>query len=172
MEHDTKIFADMVSDTPYKMYIKAILGRVHLSILDPLDGNKPTGVMLSGDPNTDPDCIVKVWSEMEDLYFQRMNRKFLSDGTILPYNRPAETAKVKSFEESTDEELTEFLKQRYITMQNKLSEIKSEAVLYRLLNLAKAQDKPERLVKLLELKLAELQLGDSSEFPQKLEKAL
>jgi hypothetical protein len=170
MEHNQQIFADMVADKPYKSYIKGILGRVHVSILDPLDGDRPSAVMLFGDPNShDENCIVKVWSEMEDLYFRRMNKKFLSDGTILLYSKPEEVAHERTFEESTDEELSDFLKQKYFNIQNKLSTVTSEAILFRLLSLARSQEKPEKLIKLLELKLSELQLGNLGDFPQKLE---
>jgi hypothetical protein len=168
VDYDPVIFAAMQSQEPYCSYIKGILGRVHLMALDPMT-KQPVGVMLEGDPNTkEPTTIIDLWSEWEDLYFRRMNKKFLDEGTLLIYKKPVEAPKEKTLEAGSQEDLSSFLKGTYITIQNKLAKVTSEALLFRLISLARQQEKPEKIIKILEARLAEIQLNQT-EFVNKLD---
>lgn len=120
--------------------------------------NQPDGSLLTGDPrNNEEGCIVDIWNDQEDVYFKRMNASLLSKGLILPYQRKEETEHVKTVEESTDEELLELVNSKFFTFQSKLNSINTIPVLFRILEVARQAEKSEKIIKLVEARLAEVQ---------------
>ena len=152
-----RIFSDLNTGRPLASFKKQTLGKVFVSVWDSYE-DKPKGVLLTGNPrNNDESCIVDMWSEKEVGFFKRTNKSLLDTGAVLPFTRPVEEEKPKTFEESTDEELLKFLGSRYFTIQNKLNKITTTPVLFRLVDLAREAEKSEKIVKLVEARISELQ---------------
>lgn len=141
---------------PLKSYIKTELGKVHVIAWDTfLD--TPVGLLLEGDPRKrDDTCIIDMWSEKEDSFFQKMNRTHFERGTIIPFERKEEV-RVKTVEESTDEELKEILSKPFLSLQSVLNKTESVALVFRLLALAQEMEKSSAVIKTIESRLSELQ---------------
>lgn len=159
MENSLQTFAAMQEGKPYKSYIKTILGRVCVHAIDPFSGN-PTALLLEGDPRKhDESSIIHVWNEREDLFFRRQNRVHFETGVLTVYT-PVETAKPqKRLEEFSDEELKELLNKPFLALQNAINKTDSDALLFRLINLATELNKSESILKALRARLSEVQLN-------------
>jgi len=151
---DPRTFSQMQAGTPIASYKKTILGKVFISVLDPFSGN-PVGMLLEGRHGTDTE-VIDVWSEVEDLYFKRANKRQLETGAVIKVKRE-EKVEEKTIEQSSDEELKAVINQRYAAFQKTLSSIASEAVLYRMQDLAEEMDKSERILTSIKAKLADVQ---------------
>lgn len=163
-----ELFAQMESDKPYAAYVKKILGKVVVTVWDNIL-EKPTEVVLHGDPRTpDPDCIVKVWSAKEKLFFERNNVKHIKNGMIVPFEvKESAVVEEKTIEQSTDEELKEIVNSKYLALTNKLNKITSVAVLFRMLTLAEEMEKSEKITGAIQARISEVQAPAS--YPEKLE---
>lgn len=151
---DPRVFSNMNAGAPYATYKKTILGKVYVEIINPFTG-KPEGLLLFGTKGTDTE-MVDVWSEMEDVFFRRANKVAFETGRVIKVTRNT-APPPKTIEQYSDEELKEVLNQRYAAFQKVLSGIKSESVVYRLLDLASDLEKSDRILTALRAKLAELQ---------------
>jgi len=157
---DTRIFGAMQSGTPHKSFIKTILGKVYMNILNPFDG-KPTGILLSGDPTMKQEtCILDVWSEKEYSYVKTMNKIHFETGTVIDFARPTEQVKEKTVEEYSDEELEVVINSKFLALQSILNKTESTPVLFRMVSLAKKMEKSEKIVGAIEARLSEVQLND------------
>lgn len=160
MATDTQVFGMMQTDQPFKQYIKTVPSKVYVSVLDPFNDRQPVGVILKGNPRKqDRDSIVEIWSEKEDAFFKRANRRLLETGVLIPHTpkevvEPSEEERLNSM---SDDELEELLSKRFIALQNIVNKITSPATMFRLLEIAKELDKPQKTVAFLEGKLSELQ---------------
>lgn len=145
----------MNTGTPYATYRKTTPSKVFVQILNPFN-LQAQGLILYGDPKKAETARIDVWTEMEDQFFKRSNRKHLELGTIIRFERvPVE--EVKTIEQYSDIELREVLSHKYLPLQKILSEMKSVAVAYRLLEIAKEMEKSDKIIRAIEAKLAELQ---------------
>jgi len=153
---DPKVFANMQDKKPYTTYEKTILGKVFVTVLDPFSGN-PVGMLLHG-RRGEPDTIINMWSEVEDLFFKRSNRRELERGTIVKVVLPEQVEEPHTIEQYSDDELKSVINQRYASFQKVLSSIENEAVVYRMLNLAEEMEKSDRIMQAIKSKLAELQM--------------
>lgn len=156
---DSAVYAAMQTDKPYKSYIKKIIGKVSVYVLNPFSG-EPEVKLLKGLPKSkkNSDCIVDVWSEMEDAYFKRTNRKQFEMGNITPYVRPENEPMVEpTVNELSDEQLLAMLKLKYFELAKRLGEFTSISPLYRILDIARENDKTEKIIKLIESKISEFQ---------------
>lgn len=153
-----ELFSAMQDGTPYKSYIKAILGKVRVTTWDNFT-NEPIEVILQGNPKKHDDTsIVDVWSEREDMFFKRMNVKVLKAGIIIPYERKPKSAPVeKTVEQSTDEELKTIINAKFLKLQSELNHIESVVVLYRMLGLAEEMDKSEKITGAIQARISEVQ---------------
>jgi len=152
------IFAAMQLGKPFKSYIKTVPSKVYVTVFDPFK-QKEAGLILSGNPrakNNDT-SIVDVWSEMEDAFFRKVNRRHFEQGTLIPYSRPEVIEEVKPIEQYSDVELKNILSQKFAVLNKTVSEINELAPINRLLYLAREEDKSERIIRLLESRLAEVQ---------------
>jgi hypothetical protein len=60
------IYSAMQQEKPYKSYIKTVISRVYVNILDPFD-ESPSGVLLFGDHRRGEESgIVDAWNEKQD----------------------------------------------------------------------------------------------------------
>jgi len=151
--------------TPYKSYIKTILGKVYVTIWDGFE-NKPVGMLLEGDPRQgDESCIVDVWSVDEDFFFRTKNKLHLTTGDVIVYARKVEERE-RTVEEYSDEELKEILGSKFFTLQNVLNNTNSVAVLFRIKNLAQEMEKSDKIIKVIEARISEVQAEEFKPLPQ------
>ena len=155
-----ELFSAMHNGTPFRSYRKTILGQLAVNLWDNFI-EKPTEIILKGDPKrNDESCIIDVWSEKEDIYFTRVNRRHFSTGMLIPYQRPERPVVEKSVEQSTDEELTAIVNMKFLALSSKVNKIDSTAVLFRMLNIAEGLDKSEKITRVITSRISELQAGE------------
>lgn len=156
-EYNPAIYSAMQVNTPYKSYKKTVLGKIYVNLIDPFSGN-PTGYIIEGNPERDDSCILDVWSEKEDAFFRRMNKKHFETGMLIFYERPViEEPKERTIEEYSDEELKEIVSQKFYAIQAQIRKAKSPVVLARMAALAKELDRSNSIINLIENSLAKLQ---------------
>lgn len=162
-EIDSTVFSQMQTGEPFASYIKTILGKVYVQIINPWNGELE-GLILEGDPKKKQDsCIVDVWNSAHDAYFRRVNKKHFELGELQKYERPIEYVEEKSPNELTEEDVANLLdghKTQFLKLKSKLGEITSEVPLFRILEKARELEKSEKLIKAIEARLSEVQALD------------
>lgn len=159
MDRTSEVFSAMQTGKPFKSYIKTILGKVCVTVWNTFK-EEPENIILEGDPKkTESGTSVDVWSDKEDLFFRNMNRNHFQTGTIIEFTHLTEPAAPR-IEDATDEELKVILNKKFLGLQADLNKIESIPVMYRLLNLARDLDKSEKITKVLEGRLSELQIQE------------
>lgn len=157
IEERTRLFSAMNTGTPYKSYIKTILGKAFVHGWDVFT-NTPTGFILEGDPRKhDEGSIYHVYSEMEDVFFRKMNKKHFSNGVLIEYVAPQDEKRERTIEEFTDEELKNLINQPFFTLRSALNKTQSEAVLFRFLSLAQELEKSTKVIGEIESRISEVQ---------------
>lgn len=158
---NSSVYSAMQTSTPYKSYVKTVLAKLLVKVINPFSG-EPEDKIIKGDPRKKDkkDCIVNIWSEMEDAFFTRVNNRHLEKGYLIPYVPKEEVEKEKSPNDFSDEELEILLNEKFFTLTNKVNKMTSTAPIFRLLTMARDMDKSEKIVKYLEGKLSELQLKE------------
>jgi len=154
-EIQLKMFAAMQLEKPFKTYRKTILGRVSVNYIEPFSG-KPSGIILMGNPKTDEGARIDTWTEVDDSFFRKMNKRQFEVGNILEMER-VEEVKERTIESFSDEELTKIINSKYFTLEATLNKITSVAVLFRMVELAKELEKSDKIMKAFESKISELQ---------------
>jgi hypothetical protein len=150
----------MQTGSPFARYRKTIIAKVYVTVISPFSG-QPEGLILFGDPTTDAEsCYIDVWTEMEDVFFQRKNKEVLATGRVVRTVLNGKKEVAKPIETYSDEELREVLGYKYLSFQKTLSEITSAATVQRLLDLAKEAEKSDKIIATIEAKLSELQVGE------------
>jgi len=143
---------------PVSRYIKPILGKVRVSIIDIYE-EMPTDIILAGDP-TDPeldreDIMVTCWTQIEDDYFRKANKLLLDKGLIAPYSEEIEEE--ISVNEVTDAELEEALGKPYFAVKALLDKFTSTVPVKRLLDKAVEMNRPVGTINAIKARLSELQ---------------
>jgi hypothetical protein len=161
MEKTADMFAAMQADKPHSIFKKGILGKVALNVLNPWSG-EPEVVILQGVPERNDDgCFFKTYSVEATLFIKNMNKPLFDKGAILEVKQQekkpkSEAAKLNS---ATDDELDKILNTPWLGFTAKVNKMTSSAPVYRLLVLAREQEKSESYTKFLEEKLAELEVS-------------
>lgn len=159
MNEGTSVYSLMQTGKPYKSYIKTIVGKVFVNVWDSFQ-NKPIGIIVAGNPGSNPeDCIIDVWNEQEDMYFKRANKRHFETGFIIAHTR-SEVEPERSPNDLTDDELNNLLNSRFLSLQSGVNKMTSVAPVFRMITMAKEQEKSEKIIKFLEGKLSELQLRE------------
>lgn len=164
-----EVFAKMQTGNPVAVYKKTILGKVEVSVLDPFSKGAPRNIMLYGDPNKNhQNCFVEVWSQMEEVYFERQNSNFFKSGTIIKLKDNKKPKRIKqdeekSYENITDSDIEELVTAPFMKFKNELDKIDSEAVVYRILSKAEEMERPEKTMQRIRQRLAEIQNVDVKE---------
>jgi hypothetical protein len=159
-------------EQPVKSYIKTILGKVAVIFWDTYE-QKPASLILEGDPRRqDEDTIIDVFSDREDSYFRKINREHFRLGNLRPFERKVEVKAEKTLEEYSDEELTAIVNKPFLALQNALNKSQTEAVVYRMLNIATDLEKSEKVIRAIESRLSEVQAASQPDMPQVLEEGL
>ena len=144
-------------EQPYKSYIKTIIGKVAVIFWDNYE-NKPASMILVGDHRKGEETsIVNTFSEKEDAYFRKTNKRLFQLGLLVPYEHPKEAKRERTLEEYSDAELTEIVNKPFLALQNVLNKAQTEAVLFRILSIAQEQDKSEKTIRAIESRLSEVQ---------------
>lgn len=151
---DPKVFAQIQTGTPVATYKKTILGKVFVTVYDPFT-RMPVGTLLEGEKGSETEMI-DVWSDAEDLFFKRNNKKALDTGMVIKVTRE-EKESPKTIEQYSDDELRAVINVTYLAFQKTLSRITSEAVLFRMLDLVTELEKSEKFLTAIKSKLAEVQ---------------
>ena len=114
---NNEIFSAMVGGKPIKTYKKTILGRVYVTALNMLTGTPtPEGVILEGDPRkNDVSTMFDVFSEQEDYFFKKMNKRHFDAGVLIEFNR-TETHRERTIEEFSDEELKSLINKPFLAL--------------------------------------------------------
>lgn len=155
----TDIYGAMQTGTPFKSYQKTILGKACVTIWDSFN-EIPSFLILEGDPKkTEDGTVVDIWNEKEDVFFHKMNRNHFQQGILREITR-ANLPKEERVEDSSDEQLSALLKTPFLKLQNQLNKMESEAVVFRLLTIAREEEKSEKLIKAVEARLAEIQQAE------------
>lgn len=155
-DENREVFAAMQNKDPLKTYKKTILGKVYVTALDPFS-DQPMGVSLEGLPGEESEFL-DVWTQKEVLFVEKMNRKLFEAGVLIEaYRKEPVEEKEKRIETFSDEELTEVINSKFLSLKSALNNTKSEAVLFRMLNLAKEMEKSEKIVGAIEARLSEIQ---------------
>jgi len=143
---------------PVAIYIKAIVGRVCVTIIDPFSG-LPKDILLTGDPahsDTDiEDITVTLWTEMGHEFFRRQNKVLIQRGYIAPYT--VEIVEEISVNEIEDTEIIEALKKKYFATAALLKRFTSPVPVMRMLRLAQELNKPIGTISAIQKRLSELQ---------------
>lgn len=155
---DPRIYADMQTESPFRIYRKTILGKIYVSVINPFTGS-PEGIVLEGKKDSESSTY-KIWSEMEDVYFKRANRRHFELGNVIEVVIPKVNVEEveKPIEQYTDGELIGILNTKYASLQKTLRETNTEAVLLRLLQLAEENNKTEKTVASIKSRLSAVQL--------------
>lgn len=167
------LYSAMVGGNPYKTYIKTILSRVYVTALNMLTGTPtPEGIILEGDPRKrEEGAMIDVWSEQEDYFFRKMNKKHFDQGVLIEFKR-TETKRERTIEEFTDEELKALINKPFLALKNTLNQTNSIATLFRIQALASELEKSEKVMKAIESRLSEVQLGETVTLPNSVETEL
>ena len=160
-ELNVETFAAMQTNKPIRTYKKTILGKAYCTVLDPFN-NSPVGMLLSGDPTKDEESsMVDMWTDVQDTFFRRMNKKALETGTIIEYQRKGDAFELhpEPYATSSDDEIDAVINGKYYSFLSALGKITSQTVASRFLGRARAIDKSEKIINAIEARLSELESG-------------
>lgn len=150
----------MQTGTPIKMYRKTIKGNLTVEVLNSFS-ERPEIILLHGENNL-ATATVKLWNEKEMMYFLKVNRKALETGKLIEQkdiNSVIELS-IEPYADATDELLEKLLDGRktpWFAFLKELATMGTEAVLIRLLELARKSDRSEKVISAIESKLSEVQ---------------
>ncbi len=164
--YEREVFSAMAEDKPLVTYVKTIVGKVHLTVLDPYSG-KPVPVTLQGAPDANnPKSVVQVWSTKDNSFFKQMNREHLAAGILKPLSQVEEVSRkeeVTSPNTISDDEIREILNKPFLALKNKLNKFTASAPVYRFERMAEEMEKSEKILEAIRARASELELGDESE---------
>jgi hypothetical protein len=164
--YEREVFAAMTEEKPLVSYLKTIVGKVHLTVLNPFSG-KPEPVTLYGTPSANnPRAVVEVWSTKDDLFFKKMNREHLDAGTLKVLSVQEEVARQQEPDSPnaiTDEEIAEILNKPFLALKNKLNSFTAPAPVYRFERMAEEMEKSEKILEAIRARASELELGEEPE---------
>ena len=156
---DAQTYSAMQTGTPHKSYIKTILGRVRIFLLNPFSKN-PEELLLFGNPRQQPDsAIIDMWSPEEDLFFRKKNKIQFEKGNLIEFIRPetTEISEEEKYNTLTNEELTVILKAPFFNLQRAMEKMTAVAPVFRLLSLAEDMGKSEKYMNHIRARISELQ---------------
>lgn len=159
---DSTAYSQLQTGTPIASYIKTILGKVDVRIINPWTGDIDE-VILSGDPKKlDEGCIVDIWSIPHEAFFKKANKVHLEMGYVRKFERPVETPPTNPNDVSDDDILVylDGKKTQYLKFKSILGGITSQAPLFRILDKAKELEKSEKMIKAIEARISEVQADE------------
>lgn len=163
-----EMYSAMQTGKPFKVYKKTVLAMVFIQVLNPFDGT-PEGRILKGNPNrNDEECFVQLWSEKEDAFFKRVNKKHLTGGYLIPYKVDKflggkDKDKGINYSKFTDEDIEKIVNSKFLALRAHLNKATSEAHVIRILSMAQELEKSDKLIQAITARLSELQSFDIEE---------
>ncbi len=148
-------FAAAQTGVPVKVFTKANISRVSVTILNPFGGKEQK--IVTGKPKTEESAI-KLWSPSEVIYFERQNAPLIKSGDIIEWRGYESKAIVPGVEASTDEELLKILTGKFMSLKTLLTKTESSSFVHRLLVMAREHEVSVKYIEAIENKLAELEL--------------
>jgi len=155
IENSREVFSNMQTGKPYKSYKKTILAKIYVQVLDPFL-ETPMGLILETNSKFPEKEIVDIWSEKEDVFFKRTNKRQFDEGNLIVYVKPLEENKEPKIESYSDEQLTEIVNSKFLTLQSILNKVETETVLLRMIALAKTEEKSVKIIGAIEARLSEI----------------
>lgn len=155
------VFSKMQTGDPIAVYKKAVLGKVWVSVINPFSG-EPVEVELFGHPKkNNSKSFVEVWSQKEQVYFERENSPLFKQGYIVKLDEPqkpeADAEEEKDYSEYTRERIEELVTAPFMKFKHELNEIESEPILYRVETIATELERPEKTMQHIRQRIAEVQ---------------
>jgi hypothetical protein len=156
-DYNAELWSAIQQGKVFKTYRKTSLGKVYVQVYNPFTG-EPEGILLEGEAGKDQRSFISTNNEMEDVFFHRMNRRHFETGDLIevalaiPVDEKAQT-----LEQSSDAELVKLLGSKFYSLKGALERTKSESFLYRLLSIAREEEKSEKYIQAIEKRIAELQ---------------
>jgi hypothetical protein len=154
---DTKVFAVMQEEKPYRTYTKRIIGKVGVKILNPFTHEEEM-ILLTGHPS-DETAFLDVWSAGEAQYVEKYNAPLIKKGILVKKDRPEveKLTEEEKYNQLSDEELDEILNSRWLKFVNALNKMTSEAPVHTMYRLAQEQEKSEKTITAIKARLSEIQ---------------
>jgi hypothetical protein len=158
-DFDIEVFQAMQGQEPVASYRKTTLGKVYVTVLNVFN-QEPEAVLLYGEAGN-PESIVNVYSIPEDVFFRRQNRRLFEQGVIIsnPIAKKEDVPVEQEppIEQASDETLRQLVNSRYKALEAALNKTDSEALVNRILILAREEEKSEKIIKSIETRLSEIQ---------------
>lgn len=163
-EHvDLEVLEKMQSDEPLAVYIKTIIGKLGVIIVNPTTMRQEERI-LKGDPRSKKsdieDLVVKLWTKGTHTYFKNANKRLLEEGKLVPYDYKSGKQEVNLSNAIKDSEIEEILSQPFFTLKNRLEEVTSSVTVERFLRIAEELNRPIGTVNHIREKLHELQKAE------------
>ena len=153
----SQIMLAQENGVPRRIYRKAIVGRVIVRSIDPFSGGR-TEVLIQGDPRkTDAsDLEISLWTQLEVKFFEKANKSLIEAGSlVLVEERSVDTINYDNA--ISDAQIEELVVAPYFTFKSEVNKLSSETTLQRVLKIAEDLNRPANTLKLLKLRLEELQ---------------
>lgn len=149
------VFSAMQTGVPLVRYQKTIVGGVAVRVINPFT-EMPETLILKGN---DKDSYVEIWRDKDLVFFKRFNDEHFKAGRLKELKTLPE--EVRSPNEITDEEIDELLdnKAKFFTLKARVEKFTDVAPALRFLNRAREVEKSEKLIRYLEGRVADLELG-------------
>lgn len=153
------VYSQMQTGEPYKTYKKVVPSWVAVTVLNVFN-DRPERITLKGNPEeNDIDCYVPLWSEKELLFFKRENRDHIKNGRLIEAVYPRDDEIPKSVNNLTEKETIKLVTGPWKTLENRVKKMDSEAAIYRIVQIAEQQERPEKTMNFLRKSLSRVQSG-------------
>jgi hypothetical protein len=159
VSHD--VYSKMQVGEPVAIFKKTILAKVQVSVINPFN-EAPEYIMLYGDPKKNhPDCFVEVWSQMEEVYFERINDSLFKKGYITKLETNVKPKRKDTQEQDysklTEADIRELVTAPFMKFKKELNAIDVVGVLYRIQAIAEEMERPAKTMENIQQRITELQ---------------
>ena len=154
-------FTLMKAGTPLATFKKTILGQLSVDVISLFD-DQPMNILMKGIPaKNEEGSFVEIWSEKGLMYFLRSprNKKHLTAGRLIEYNRPRDTNVQKTANNLSEEELEALVVSPFMRLKSVVESMTTEAALLRIVEAAETANRPEKTMLYLRGKLSLIQSG-------------
>ena len=160
ISHD--VYSKMQVGEPVAVFKKTILGKVQVSVINPFN-DEPEYVTMYGDPKKNhPECFVEVWSQMEQVYFERQNSPLFKRGYVVKLDTPVkpkrkDTEKATDYSKLKEADIKELVTAPFMKFKKELNAVDAIGVLYRILAIAEEIERPPKTMEHIQQRITELQ---------------
>jgi len=158
VEQQYDVFAKMQTGIPQKLYKKQCLARLEVGIINPFS-NKAERIILDGDPSQNHEgCFVRVWDDMQQVYFERENKNLIKKGFIIEWDGPTDldSESETDYSKLSTIDIVKLVNAKFLTLKTILNKINSPDVVQRFLVIAESENRPEKTLDHIKQRLVEL----------------